>query len=335
MGRKNERVSHRVIALEAGVSQSTVSRALKNDARISVGVRRHIHAIAARMGYRPDPQVSKLLTHMRAMREKQFQSVLGFILPLESYSNSYMRDIVRGARARADALGYTVDDFPTGLEKQDIRTLNRVLSARGVEGLVFFPRNALESPPEGLDLRRMAAVTCATFKNDFPVHRVHSGHFENMELVLEELKRRRCKRPGLVTWEDFDRRQRWAPRMGYYYFYHDVLGDHPPPIFDWRKHGSQAGIAFLAWFREVKPDLLLVVGPTIAKEIGKILTRAKIYKRLPMLGVGHTPGGFHGIDEKPATIGSVAIDILTSHIIRNEKGWPSDVKMMSLQGKLR
>lgn len=335
MSKTNERVSHRVIALEAGVSQATVCRALKNDPRISEVVRERVRGIAERLGYRPDPQVSKLLTHMRVMREKEFQSVLGFILPPQKYTNPYMREMVRGARARADALGYVVDDFPTGLEKADVRTLNRVLGARGVEGVVFFPRNALELPPEGFDLRRMAAVNCATFTKDFPVHRVRSGHFENMELLLEELRRRGCKRPGLVTWEDFDRRQRWAPRMGYYHFYHDQLCENPAPIFDWHEHGSKVGPAFLAWFRDVKPDLLLVVGPTIAEEIGKILAGAKIRKKVPMLGVGHTPKGLHGIDEKPATIGSVAIDILTSHIVRNENGWPSDVKMMSLQGALR
>lgn len=324
-----------MISLEAGVSQATVSRALKNDARISAAVRSRIQAIATRMGYRPDPQVSKLMAHMRSMRETQFQTLLGFILPLEEYQNTYMRDMLCGARARAETLGYVVNELRSGMGKKDIRALNRVLRARGVEGIVLSPRTGLEPAPDGLDLTHIAAVSCASFEEVLPVHQVRSGHFTNMSLLLEEMKKKEWKRPGLVTWQDFDRRQRWAPRMGYYHYYHDLLGETPPPIFDWHEHIDRAAPAFLEWFREQQPDGLLVVSPIIVKEINHILSHAKIRKKIPMLCIGHTPAGSHGINEKPVMIGSAAVDILTSHILRNETGWPSDVKMMSLQGELR
>jgi len=335
MSKPIERVSHRVISLEAKVSQATVCRALKNDPRISEAVRKRVREIAERLGYRPDPQVSKLLTYMRSMQEKHFQSLLGFILPMEPYDNDYMRELLRGAHARASALGYVADNFPTGLDKKEVQSLNRVLRARGVEGILFMPRIAPEPAPVGLDLTHLAAVSCASFTTPFAIHRVGSGHFENMMLVTEELRRRKCRRPGLVTWQDFDRRQRWAPRMAYYSFYHDLVGVEPPPIFDWHEHVDVVEPAFLKWFREVQPDALLVVGPVLADAVRGILARGKIRKKLPVLGLGHVPKGYEGIDERPATIGSAAIDILTSHIVRNEKGWPSDVKFMSVPGVLR
>ncbi len=332
---KPVRVSHRAIALESGVSQATVSRALRNDARISEEVRKKVSEIAAKMGYRPDPHVSKLMTHMRSMQETHFQSVLGFILPLESYNNEFMREMLRGARERADVLGYVVNDFRTGLSRTEMPGLNRVLRARGVEGIAFFPRHSFEPAPQGLDLSDLAAVSCASFEGSFPIHRVKSGHAENMALILGEVARRKCRRPGLVTWDEFDHRQRWAPRMGYYYFYHDILGEAPLPIFDWHRAGTQVAPAFLRWYREVQPDVLLVVGPTVADSISRILASARIRKKAPMLGIGHMPAGYRGINEKPANLGAAAIDILTSHIVRNEKGWPRDVKVMTLPGELR
>jgi LacI family transcriptional regulator len=334
MNEKLGRISHRLIALEARVSQATVSRALKNDPRISEAVRRSIQDIAERLGYRPDPHVSKLMAHMRSMQETHFQSLLGFILPLEEYPNPFMQEVVQGARSRAKALGYVVDDFRTGLGKKEVRTLNRVLRARGVEGIIIFSRNDLEPPPQDLDLTHLAAVNCSNFDGVLPMHRVRSGHFENMECILEELVRLKSRRPGLVTFREFDRRQRWAPRMGYYHFYHDLLNEDPPPIFDWHEHLKNVAPVFMSWFREVRPDILLAVGPVIIGEITRILKEAKIRKNVPMLSMGHTHPGIRGINEKPANLGSAAVDVLTSHIIRNEKGWPKDVKVMSLLGTL-
>lgn len=321
--------------MEAGVSQATVSRALRNDARISQEVRKRVREVAVRMGYRPDPHVSKLMAYMRNMQQTHFQSVLGFILPVEPYDNIYMREMVRGARERAEGLGYVVNDFRTGLTRKEVQALNRVLRARGVEGVAFFPRQVFEPAPPGLDLTNLAAVSCASFEGPFPVHRVKSGHVENMALLLREVERRKFKRPGLVTWEEFDHRQRWAPRMGYYYFFHDIVRSAPPAIFDWHRSGSQVAPAFLQWFREVQPDVLLVVGPAVADSITNILTKARIRRKVPMLGIGHMPSGYRGINEKPAILGAAAIDILTSHIVRNEKGWPREVKVMTIPGELR
>jgi DNA-binding LacI/PurR family transcriptional regulator len=324
-----------MIAEESGVSQATVSRALRSDPRISEAVRLRVQTIAARLGYRPDPTMSKLMAHMRSLQQTRFQSLLGFILPEEDFLNDYSREMVQGARERATTLGYAVDDFRTSLAPRQIPALNRILKARGVEGIIIFPRNHLEPPPLKLDLTNLAAVACASFDGVFPAHQVGSGHVQNIELVFSKLEKSKWKRPGLVTWEDFDRRQRWAPRMAYYHFYHDVLGEIPPPLFDWHKNGNGDEKLFLKWFRKVEPDVLLVVGPIIAAAARNILRRNGIRRKLPMIGIGHTEAGISGVDEKPSTIGSAAVDVLTSHILRSEKGWPKDVKIMTLTGELR
>lgn len=335
MNKAGGQVSHRAIAWEAGVSKSTVSRALRNDARISAAVRERVREIAARMGYRPDPQVSKLMAHVRSMQQTRFQSLLGFLLPPEGCLNEYAQLMLRGARARAEALGYAVDEFRTGFSSAEIRSLNRVLRARGAEGILILPRLGPEPPPLGLDLTRLAAVSCALFEGDFPVHHVRPGHLENMRLVMAEVRRLGCRRPALVTWEDFDRRQNWAPRMALYHFYHDIVRGEPPPLFDWHRYSGDLTAPFLDWFARAQPDALLVVGPVLADAVLRILRRGKIRKKPPILGIGHMPPGRPGINEKPAEIGSAAVDILTSHIVRNEKGWPPVVKIMTLPGALR
>lgn len=335
MGSVEQRVSLRDIAKKAGVSQSTVSRALRNDARISETIRERVRTIAQRIGYRPDPLVAKLMAQMRAAREARFECLLGFLLPQEDYPPGYYREMLTGARERAKSLGYLVDEFKTSLGKKDVVTLNRVLMARGAEGILILPRLKPEPPPVGLNVKHFAIVSCALFTSDFPVHQVSPDHFGNMMHILQKIRAMGLKRPALVSWEDFDRRQHWAPRMTYYFYYHDVVGKPPPPIFDWHKYSGDLAAPFMAWFHKVTPDVLLVVGPVIADAVTGILRRAGVRKIPPIFGVGHMPPGYRGINEKPANIGSAAVDILTSHIVRNEKGWPADVKLMTLEGSLR
>lgn len=60
MSRRN--VTSNDVARAAGVSQSAVSRAFRTDAPISAGMRQHIRAVAARLGYTPNAFARGLLT---------------------------------------------------------------------------------------------------------------------------------------------------------------------------------------------------------------------------------------------------------------------------------
>ena len=53
----------RDVAREAGVSQSTVSRALADDGRVAPGTRRRITEVAARLGYAPNAAARSLVTN--------------------------------------------------------------------------------------------------------------------------------------------------------------------------------------------------------------------------------------------------------------------------------
>ena len=65
--RQNKRVTSVDIAKAAGVSQSTVSRALANDQRISETTRREIKTLAARLGYTPNEMARSLQTQKSTM----------------------------------------------------------------------------------------------------------------------------------------------------------------------------------------------------------------------------------------------------------------------------
>jgi transcriptional regulator with XRE-family HTH domain len=80
----------RDLAAHLGVSPATVSRALRHDPRITEAVRLRVAKAAAKLGYRRDPKLSQLMSHVRATKQHTFQGTLAWItdydldVPVES-----------------------------------------------------------------------------------------------------------------------------------------------------------------------------------------------------------------------------------------------------------
>ncbi len=67
------------VARAAGVHPATVSRALRDDPRITAPVRRKVRAAAARLGYRKNPLVAALMSARRARTAAGYQATLAFV----------------------------------------------------------------------------------------------------------------------------------------------------------------------------------------------------------------------------------------------------------------
>ena len=79
----SKRATIRDIARQAGVSKSTVARALSNAPRIAPETRLKIRTLAKKMGYRPDPVLSALAANRWRSRKGLKGMPLAFI-----YNNS-------------------------------------------------------------------------------------------------------------------------------------------------------------------------------------------------------------------------------------------------------
>lgn len=323
--------SLRAIAERSGVHQSTVSRVLKQDARISDATATKVRKAAKELGYVPDPQLGKLMAHMRAMREKRFESVVGFLLPKKRYPDMFARELLHGAEDRAKELGYVVDPFAVDLTPESVRTLNRVVKARGIEGMLLLPR-VNNAPPPALDLERLAVVSVTSYTEPFAVHEVLPDHVHNMELVRQALERQGAKRPGLISWPDLDRRQRHAgPRMMYQYAF-ETLRCAPLPAMVWQGGDAEIETSFLRWYRKYKPDALVLPNPSIHAAVTKLVASTGSPPPPCFASALHGPG-LPGVDQQPREIGRAAIDMLTAHMQRNEKGWPEITKHMLIPGR--
>ncbi|MET8946472.1 LacI family DNA-binding transcriptional regulator [Streptomyces sp. NPDC004542] len=119
-------VTIREVAKAAGVSPSTVSRALAAGGTVSEATRERVRVAADRLGYQPNRAARGLITGRTGH--------VGVIVP--DLLNPFFAEICKGAQARARGLGHAVfvsdAERDEGLELDAVRTL-----APQVDGLVL------------------------------------------------------------------------------------------------------------------------------------------------------------------------------------------------------
>ncbi len=326
------RVTHRMIADKSGVSQATVSRALRNDPRISEKVRKRVQRVAAQLGHRPDPTFNRYMAEMRAMQETRKQELLAFVGNPELKETSYALEIRRGALKRADELGFWVDELWIGESRQDFRTANRIIKARNMKGVLLLPFQNPRVRPE-LSWSSFAAVSTTKIHPDLRLHGVHGDVRRRFEELADHVVQAGCRRPALVSWQGpFGRGAR--PRdAAYFWMWRILLQGDPIPPFRMEEH-EEFGPSFLAWLEQHDPDCLWVCGQTMRDVIWSQLNR-KWKQRLRVASYANVERNEHiaGIRVEYELVGRGAIDLLTAMVMRGEVGIPEEPKRVSFLGK--
>jgi LacI family transcriptional regulator len=119
-------VTIRDVAAAAGVSQSTVSRALSTPDLVNPGTRARVQAVARELGYQPNRAARGLITGRTAN--------LGLIVP--DLANPLFAAVVKGVQAAARAADYSVFIADTDEDADTEPGLLRAL-AKQVDGIVL------------------------------------------------------------------------------------------------------------------------------------------------------------------------------------------------------
>ncbi|HEV8073931.1 MAG TPA: LacI family DNA-binding transcriptional regulator, partial [Opitutaceae bacterium] len=132
-------ITMRQVAQAAGFAVSTVSKALRNDPTIPEARCREIQALARRLGYRPNPMVATLMAQLHHRRRSNDPHNIAWI---DLWPSSGDKDvamgaapILRGARERAQEMGYGIEVYPVTRDQMSPERLRRVLTSRGQWGL--------------------------------------------------------------------------------------------------------------------------------------------------------------------------------------------------------
>jgi len=325
----------REIADQAGVSAMTVSRALRNDPKISAATRSNITRLCQELGYQPDPRLSELMTHLRRSRAKRANETIALIHILPEVETgapllSEKRQIA-GFKRRAKELGFAVDAFDWLPSKLSTKAMIRILQARGIRGVAILTRG---QPSEDIHALHERFAIATLDGIDEGLHHGHPDHFDGMSIVVEKLREKGYRRPAFFM---LDRVANWTSERWQAAFMYRVDRHF---AFDSRsiKVARQLEPAnLLAWLDDYAPDVVVSHIPIV--EVRQCLLNAgyRIPDDIGIASVEWMPNypEIAGLDQQSENTGVAATDIIARQIAYNEAGPPAFPKKVLVQGVWR
>lgn len=309
----------RMVAARLGISGPAVSMALRNHPRISEATRKRVLAVAEEMGYRPDPEVAKLMHHLRQRRKPGFRSMLVALTDIpEEERRPYLRQMIKGAQQRAEQLGYGLTVMSVAFTPTRDRNLQRILRARGVEGLLLLPMRQVVPLTNWLDWSQFSVIA-ATRSVPAPIfHRVIPHHFGNTVEMCEQLERVGYRRIGLVSSRGFDAYTSPGLAAGVVWQHIQGRAEQVRPLL----HDGETPTGVTEWYRREKPDAIITRGVVDA---AVIVSELKL--RFPGrvgLAVTNLEGSrsFAGMEVHALDLGVAAIDQLHARVQTRQSGIP-------------
>ncbi len=318
----------KTIAAEAGVSVMTVSLALRNHPRISPATRERIQEVAGRLGYRSNPMVASLMTHIRSSRPVTYQANLGFIadnlksvMSLPMFQNAY-----KGILKRGEELGFLVDVVSLDEHGQRGGRLEQVLESRNIQGVILAPLRRAGTL-EGLDCSQWSAAALGNSVLSPRFHRVTHHQFHAMQLIIDNLTRLGYRRIGLAIEQEVDDKvdRNWSSCLAGHQL--RIPARERVPVLL-----APLGKALLPWLKKHQPDV--VVGHEgLHVHLRKMGVRIPEDVSFACLSATSTRNqNFAGLNQNWHMVGAAAVDSVVAQIYRNERGIPENPKTIMLEG---
>lgn len=324
----------RVIAEKCGVSRTTVSRALRNDDRVAQATRAQVQAVARELGHHPDPRLEMLMTEIKRSQSRRFVGNLGVLWDHPQYWSErkdydFIASLIRGAKQRAEDLGYSLDSITISDPGMTASRLDKIIYNRGIAGILIPPMIYKgQSFPE-LNWSRICVVSLTRLDQTKRFSSVQAHTSRDVVRLYDRIIERGYRRPGLVVHRGLESRRNNETISRYFYYCHEVLNIDPLPILEPQNKSEVQN-----WLDKHQPDL--VIGPADwCYHALKDELRIKMPDELGYIGFVDDPDcGASGIHQRPKEIGAAGIDLLTAHISRREKGIPAFTKNVHIDSTL-
>lgn len=238
------------IAEAAGYSKATISLALRNDPRLKTETCEKVQAVAKKMGYVPNTELSAMASRHWSHRKRD-------LVPLAYISNEAKTPKDQsaywlGASAQAQHKGYMLDYFRVDDLSKSSKFM-RTLYNRGIRGVIL-------SQFEGklydlIDDENMLYVSCASVPSAKVCHSVNYDQFSAVHTCCEEARKRGYKRIAIAPMRHEIENVADHMRLFAVKAWQDSLPKEQRLELFYDDMGNKAG--FLQWFDRVKPDAVI------------------------------------------------------------------------------
>ena len=301
----------------------TVSLALRGARGVSAATAARVRTAAEARGYYPDPELTRLAHLMRTGRAPGFRSTLAFLNPFPERDRAewedYFGGLWRGAKARAELLGYRLEQHWLREPGLTLRRLSEILSARGIKGILLAPMPDGAALP-ALQWQRFAGVALTDSPVITNLTRVGPDNAGAMNLCLRRLSSLGYRRPGLIAPKPFDERTQYhhsGPFLRWLYEHkleNDLLVD-----------TDVDALRLEDWIRRWRPDVVICNHPhPWAKrweEAGVRVTPPPAFVSLAWSGRHRN---YAGVDKRTEVIGAHGVDMLIAAMTQGRIGFQSD-----------
>jgi LacI family transcriptional regulator len=329
------RPNMRQLAEAAGVSHVTVSRALRNDPCISRATTKRIQALARRMGYRPNPLVSALMTQLRTTHRLSYRPVIAYLntwWPRSAWESSatYVSQF-KGARERAYGLGYDLEIFWLCEPSMNPRRMAQILRTRGIGGILVGAVQE-QAIPLSFPWKDYTLATIGYSLHEPDIHRACHAHFRGMERAMGELIDRGYRRIGYVTSLDFEHRVNslWGAAFRLHQQRLDPADRIEPLVFP----GGAGTEGVAEWLKETGPDAVVNALPGVYEIV--VSLGVEIPRRLAFVHLDVPESlraqGVCGIDQLSREVGAIAAELVSTQLYTNTAGIPEHPTTQLING---
>ncbi|WP_221033191.1 LacI family DNA-binding transcriptional regulator [Actomonas aquatica] len=327
--------SMETIAAAAGVATSTVSRALKGDARISPQTSRRIREITERLGYRPNPLVSALMTQLRYGHPPVARCNLAWLDffpgPEDWRDDPVQVAFWQGAQRQAQRLGYAINRIRT--QDKSPKRLAGQLHSRGIQGVLVPPFDESDglATTIPLPLDSLTIVGVGTRFEKPALHYSSDDQFEYGRMAVQKLWERGYRRIGYVGEPRVEKFVNGRFFAGYYSTLCSELGGTPlPPLVSARDDDA------IEWLRQAKPDVIVTANRRLLSVLRKAGLRVPDDVALAHLNIEDVEGAsaaeVAGIRQDNVGVGANAVELLVSLLYQNESGIPVHPRGIQVHG---
>ncbi len=332
--------NQRALAKKLGLTQATVSMALRDHPLIAAETKQRVQEAARKTGYRASPFVTTLMARIRAGRAPQSLGCVAILLDnasktswLAQERNTYTAQY-EGYQRRAALRGYRTECFCLREPGTNDEAIDRQLHARGIIGIILAAPKHQNQPPVQLRWDNYACATVSYTWTSPIVDRVSSHHRHNMDRAFDELLKRGCKRIGFCLPRNAVRGVDANWMAGYLVAQAQLPKTHRLPAFVGTIHDSTLE-KFRAWHEHWQPDGLITLLGEEAQWLTALHLSPHDRHNGTLLVCLNRPANspFPGMDENNTLVGEMACDLVINQLTHNERGLPEHRREILVEGR--